>query len=124
MQFYIRKVLECHGLWQAISGGKECVSCQTTKNNWFTAVHHRETPDRIKAGQTDAGVVWKTEVLEARRAGADIDAVELPDEDSLRSEVAYVIGALIVLHIVKQPKLSSLFADADLVRTPTPDLVL
>jgi ABC-type Fe3+ transport system substrate-binding protein len=33
-------------------------------------------------------------VLEARRAGADIDAVELPDEDSLRSEVAYVIGAL------------------------------
>jgi ABC-type molybdate transport system substrate-binding protein len=94
MQFYTRKVLERHGLWQAISGGKECVSCQTTKNNWFTAVHHRETPDRIKAGQSDAGVVWKTEVLEARRAGADIDAVELPDEDSLRSEVAYVIGAL------------------------------
>ncbi len=94
MQFYIRQVLERHGLWQAISGGKECVSCQTTKNNWFTAVHHRETPDRIKADQADAGVVWKTEVLEARRAGADIDAVELPDEDSLRSEVAYVIGAL------------------------------
>jgi ABC-type molybdate transport system substrate-binding protein len=42
MQFYTRKVLERHGLWQAISGGKECVSCQTTKNNWFTAVHHRE----------------------------------------------------------------------------------
>ena len=94
MQFYLRKVLERHGLWQAISGGKECVSCQTTKNNWFTAVHHRETPDRIKADQSDAGVVWTTEVLEARRAGADIDAVELPDEDSLRSEVAYVIGAL------------------------------
>jgi ABC-type molybdate transport system substrate-binding protein len=94
MQFYIRKVLERHGLWQEISGGKECVSCQTTKNNWFTAVHHRETPDRIKAGQTDAGVVWKTEVLEARRAGADIDAVELPEEDSLRREVAYVIGTL------------------------------
>jgi len=94
MQFYTRKVLERHGLWQAIAGGKECVSCQTTKNNWFTAVHHRETPERIKAGQADAGVVWKTEVLEARRAGADIDAVELPDEDSLRREVAYVIGAL------------------------------
>ena len=94
MQFYTRKVLERHGLWQAISGGKECVSCQTTKNNWFTAVHHRETPDRIRAGQADAGVVWKTEVLEARRAGADVDAIELPDEDSLRSEVAYVIGTL------------------------------
>lgn len=94
MQFYIRKVLERHGIWQTISGGKECVSCQTTKNNWFTAVHHRETPDRIKAGQSDAGVVWKTEVLAAHRAGADVDAVALPDEDSLRNEVAYVIGAM------------------------------
>ena len=94
MEFYIRKVLERHGIWEAISGGKECVSCQTTKNNWFTAVHHRETPERIKAGQSDAGVVWKTEVLEAHRAGADVDAVTMPDEDSLRAEVAYVIGAL------------------------------
>jgi ABC-type molybdate transport system substrate-binding protein len=25
MQFYIRKVLERHGIWQTISGGKECV---------------------------------------------------------------------------------------------------
>src|SRR5262245_24107567 len=94
MQFYVRKVLERHGIWEAISGGKECVSCQTTKNNWFTAVHHRETPERIKAGQSDAGVVWKTEVLEAYRAGADVDAVTLPGEDSLVAEVAYVIGAL------------------------------
>ncbi len=113
MQFYIRQVLERHGLWQAISGGKECVSCQTTKNNWFTAVHHRETPDRIKAGQTDAGVVWKTEVLEARRAGADIDAVELPDEDSLRSEVAYVIGALSA-----SPHRKKADAFLDFLRTP------
>jgi ABC-type molybdate transport system substrate-binding protein len=94
MQFYIRKVLERHGVWQAISDGKECVSCQTTPNNWFTAVHHRETPDRIKAGQSDAGVVWKTEVLAAKRAGADIDSVELPPEDSLKNEVAYAVGAL------------------------------
>jgi|SRR5215510_3728257 ABC-type molybdate transport system substrate-binding protein len=94
MQFYIREVLERHAIWQVISGGKECVSCQTTKNNWFTAVHHRETPDRIKTGQSDAGVVWRTEVLQARRDGADVDAVTLPDEDSLRAEVAYVIGAM------------------------------
>jgi ABC-type molybdate transport system substrate-binding protein len=94
MQFYIRKVLERHEIWQTISGGKECVSCQATKNNWFTAVHHRETPDRIKAGQSDAGVVWKTEVLAAHRVGADVDAVTLPDKDSLRTDVAYVIGAM------------------------------
>ncbi len=94
MQFYARKVLEKNGIWDAISGGKECVSCQTTANNWFTAVHHRETPARIKAGQSDAGIVWKTEVLAALRDGAAIEAVELPDADSLRTEVSYAVGAL------------------------------
>lgn len=94
MQFYIRKVLERHGLWQTISGGKQCVHCQVTPNSWFTAVHHRETPDRILANQSDAGMVWKTEVLAAERGGAKIDAVALPDEDSLRREVSYVIGRL------------------------------
>lgn len=94
MQFYIRKVLERHGIWRTISGGKECVHCQTTENNWFTAVHHRETPDRILANQSDAGMVWKTEVLAALRGGAHVDAVALPDQDSLRNEVSYVIGML------------------------------
>jgi ABC-type molybdate transport system substrate-binding protein len=94
MQFYARKVLERHGLWQKISAGKECVSCETTSNNWFTAVHHRETPDRIKANQSDAGIVWKTEVMEALRHGADVDAVSLPAQDSMRNDVAYVIGVL------------------------------
>ncbi len=94
MQFYIRKVLERHGIWQTISGGKECVHCQVTPNSWFTAVHHRETPDRILANQSDAGMVWKTEVLAAERRGANIDAVALPDEDSLRKDVSYVIGML------------------------------
>jgi ABC-type molybdate transport system substrate-binding protein len=94
MQFYIRKVLERHGIWQTISGGKECVHCQTTPNNWFTAVHHRETPERILAGQSDAGVVWKTEALAAQQRGAKIDAVALPDDDSGRNEVAYAIGML------------------------------
>ena len=94
MQFYIRKVLERHGVWQTISGGKECVHCQTTDNNWFTAVHHRETPDRILADQSDAGMVWRTEVLAAQRNGARVEAVALPDQDSLRNEVSYVIGSL------------------------------
>jgi ABC-type molybdate transport system substrate-binding protein len=94
MQFYARKVLERHDLWQKISDGKECVSCQTTANNWFTAVHHRETPARILDGTSDAGIVWKTEVLEAQRHGANVDAVELPPSDSLRADVAYAIGVL------------------------------
>jgi ABC-type molybdate transport system substrate-binding protein len=94
MQFYARKVLEQHGIWQKISAGKECASCQTTDNNYFTAVHHRETPERIRDGKSDAGIVWKTEVLEAQRHGAPVDAVELPTSDSLRDEVSYAVGAL------------------------------
>lgn len=94
MKFYARPVLERHGLWDALSAGQECFSCQTTETNWFTAVHHRETPDRILAGQSDAGIVWKTEVLAAIREGAAVEGVELPPEDSLRAEVAYAIGAL------------------------------
>ena len=95
MTFYGKKVLQRHGLWQHVSGGKECSSCQTTPNNWFTAVHHRETPDRILAGTSDTGIVWVTEGIEAQRAGKPVDFVKLPPEDSLRNEVAYAIGALV-----------------------------
>jgi ABC-type molybdate transport system substrate-binding protein len=94
MQFYARKVLERHGIWPAIANGQECASCQTTERNWFTAVHHRETPERIRDNKSDAGIVWKTEVMEALRQGAQVEAVELPALDSLRDEVSYVIGAL------------------------------
>ncbi len=94
MRFYGKKVLERNGLWELVSGGKECSSCQTTPNNWFTAVHHRETPERILAGKSDTGIVWVTETQEARRDGAKVDSVKLPPEDSLRDEVSYAIGAL------------------------------
>jgi ABC-type Fe3+ transport system substrate-binding protein len=59
--------------------------------NWFTAVHHRETPERIRDNKSDAGIVWKIEVMEAVRHGAPI---ELPPADSLRDEVSYAVGAL------------------------------
>ncbi|THD59583.1 MAG: ABC transporter substrate-binding protein [Bradyrhizobium sp.] len=94
MQFYARKVLERHGLWPAIANGQECASCQTTERNWFTAVHHRETPERIRDDKSDAGIVWKTEGMEALRHGAQIETVELPAADSLRDEVSYAVGAL------------------------------
>lgn len=94
MRFYGRKVLERHGLWNQISAGKECASCQTTPNNWFTSVHHRETPERILDGRSDTGIVWVTEVEEAKRDGAKVDMVRLPPEDSLVNEVSYAIGSL------------------------------
>jgi ABC-type molybdate transport system substrate-binding protein len=94
MQRYARRVLEAHGIWDKISGGKECVSCYATPNNWFTAVHHRETPMHIKAGTSDAAIVWKIEVLAAVRDGARVEGVTLPPADSLRDEVSHSIGAL------------------------------
>ncbi len=94
MQFYGRKVLERHGAWQQLSAGKECVSCQTTPNNWFTAVHHRETPDRILAGTSDTGIVWLTEAIEAQREGKAVEAVRLPPQDSMRDDVAYAVCAV------------------------------
>lgn len=94
MQFYGRKVLERHGLWPHISAGKECFSCQVTPSSWFTAVHHRETPDRILAGTSDTGIVWLTETIAAQHDGKAVEAVRLPPADSLRDEVAYAIGAL------------------------------
>jgi len=94
MRFYGRKVLERHDLWNRIAVGKECASCQTTPNNWFTSVHHRETPERIQDGRSDTGIVWVTETMEAKRAGARVDSVRLPPEDSLVDEVSYAIGSL------------------------------
>jgi len=94
MQFYGRKVLERNGAWQHVSAGKECVSCQTTPDNWFTAVHHRETPDRILAGKSDTGIVWLTETMAAQRDHKAVEAVRLPPQDSLRDEVAYAICSL------------------------------
>ncbi|MDQ6620558.1 MAG: substrate-binding domain-containing protein [Pseudomonadota bacterium] len=94
MQFYARPVLERHGAWEHISGGKACVSCQSTASNWFTAVHHRETPERILAGTADTGIVWLTETIEAQRAGQAVEAVRLPVEDSRRDEVAYATCAI------------------------------
>ena len=94
MRFYGRKVLERHGLWNHVSAGKECASCQTTPNNWFTSVHHRETPERILDGRSDTGIVWVTEVEQAKRDGAKVDMVRLPPEDSLVNEVSYAIGSL------------------------------
>ena len=50
--------------------------------------------ERIRDGKSDAGIVWKTEVMEALRQGAKIEAVALPPVDSLREEVSYAIGML------------------------------
>jgi len=134
MQFYGRKVLERHGVWQQISAGRECVSCQTTPNNWFTAVHHRETPDRILAGTSDTGIVWLTEAIEAQREGKAVEAVRLPPQDSMRDDVAYAVCALVkgprqamaarYLAFLAAPDAQAAFANFGFVNASAQELVL
>jgi hypothetical protein len=57
----------------------------------FTAVHHRETPDRILAATSDTGMVWLTKAIDAQRDGKAVAAVRLPPQDSRRDEVAYAV---------------------------------
>lgn len=94
MKFYAKKVLQNHNLWDKLSGGKECKSCDPTPNVHFTSVHHREIPDGLKAGTVDVGIVWATETKNALNEGHAIDTVTLPPEDSLVNEVSYAIGTL------------------------------
>ncbi len=94
MTFYAKKVLIKHKLWDKLSGGKECKSCDPTPNVHFTSVHHREIPDGLKAGTVDVGIVWATETQNALAEGLAMEAVPLPAADSLIDEVSYAIGAL------------------------------
>ena len=95
MTFYAKKVLIEHGLWEKVTGGKkECKSCQPVPNVYFTAVHHREIPDGLKAGTTDVGIVWETEIKNALEEKFPVEGITLPPKDSLIDEVSYAIGML------------------------------
>lgn len=94
MTFYAKPMLARHGLWERLSGGKECKSCQPTASTYFTAVHHREIPVAIKAGTADVGIVWVTETGNELQAGSEVQSIPLPPQDSIVREVAYVAGAL------------------------------
>jgi molybdate transport system substrate-binding protein len=60
----------------------------------LTVVHHRETPARIKEGTADAGPVWATEVINARREGLRVEAVEPGEGLDQRNRVNYFITKL------------------------------
>ena len=94
MTFYAKPMLQRHDLWERLSGGKECKSCQPTASTYFTAVHHREIPIAIKAGTTDVGIVWVTETRNELQEGGEVQSISLPPQDSMMREVAYVAGAL------------------------------
>jgi ABC-type molybdate transport system substrate-binding protein len=95
-KFYGSEMLKDLGLYEKVTGGKECRSCWAVEGKtWFTSRHHRETPDRIEAGEADVGIVWTTEVTHAKAKGRPIDGVSIPAPYNKQEKVNYTQAALV-----------------------------
>lgn len=94
-KFYGAAMLKDMGIYEKVSGNAECKGCWAVEGKtWFTERHHRETPDRIEKGQADVGIVWTTEIVEAKKHGRNIDGVPIPDDLNKGDVVGYAIGLL------------------------------
>ena len=94
-KFYGSEMLRDLGLYEKVTGGAMCKSCWAVPGKtWFTSRHHRETPDRIEKGEADVGIVWTTEVVEAKKHGRKIDGVAIPAPYNKANKVGYAIGKL------------------------------
>ena len=94
-KFYGSAMLKDMGIHSKVTGDKICKSCWAVAGKtWFTSRHHRETPQRIEEGTADVGIVWTTEVIEAKREGRNIEGVSIPAPLNKQAEVAYAIGKL------------------------------
>jgi molybdenum ABC transporter molybdate-binding protein len=60
--------------------------------NTLTQIHHRQTPIRILTGQSDAGVVWTSEVLFQKKIGNPIEGVAIPAEQN--TPAMYAVGVM------------------------------
>jgi ABC-type molybdate transport system substrate-binding protein len=94
-KFYGSEMLKDMGLFEKVTGGKECKSCWAVEGKtWFTSRHHRETPDRIEKGEADVGIVWTTEVAHAKAQGRPLEGVAIPAPLNKQDKVNYAIGVL------------------------------
>ncbi|MDH3638933.1 MAG: substrate-binding domain-containing protein [Gammaproteobacteria bacterium] len=95
-KFYGSEMLKDLGLHEKVTGGAMCKSCWAVPDKtWFTSRHHRETPTRIENGEADVGIVWTTEVVEAKKQGRAIDGVAIPAPLNKAETVGYAIGKLL-----------------------------
>lgn len=94
MTFYGEPILKRLGLWKQLSPGADCSGCDATPTVHFAAIHHREIPAAIVAGKADVGLVWRTEVLDARRRGDPVAGVTLSPAENASAQVLYLAGAL------------------------------
>jgi len=58
----------------------------------LTQIHHRQTPMRILRKESDAGVVWTSEVIFQKKIGNAVDGVVIPSE--LNTPATYSAGLL------------------------------
>jgi ABC-type molybdate transport system substrate-binding protein len=94
-KFYGSEMLKDAGLFEKVTGGKQCKSCWAVPDKtWFTSRHHRGTPDRIENGEADVGIVWTTEVVHAKATGRKIDGLAIPAPFNKEAKVRYAIGKL------------------------------
>ena len=94
-KFYGSEMLKDMGIHTKVTGDKICKSCWAVPGKtWFTSRHHRETPHRIENGEADVGIVWTTEVIEAKREGRNVEGVSIPAPLNKQDKVAYAIGKL------------------------------
>jgi ABC-type molybdate transport system substrate-binding protein len=94
-KFYGSEMLKDLGLYEKVTGGAECKACWAVEGKtWFTARHHRETPDRIEKGEADVGIVWTTEVVHAKAQGRPIGGVEIAAPLNKQDKVNYAIGIM------------------------------
>ena len=94
-KFYGASMLKDMGIYEKVAGKEMCRGCWAIPGKtWFTTRHHRETPDRIEKGEADVGIVWTTEIIEAKKHNRAIDGVAIPAPLNKGSVVGYAIGLL------------------------------
>ncbi len=94
-KFYGSEMLKDLGIYEKVTGNAECKACWAIEGKtWFTARHHRETPDRIEKGEADVGIVWTTEVVHAKAEGRPIGGVAIAAPLNKQDKVNYAIGIM------------------------------
>lgn len=94
-KFYGSSMLKDMGIYEKVTGNAKCKDCWAVEGKtWFTQRHHRETPDRIENGEADVGIVWTTEIMEAKKQSRKISGVSIPAPLNKGHVVGYAIGTL------------------------------
>ena len=94
-KFYGSDMLKQVKLHKKVTGGVKCKACWAVEGKtWFTARHHRETPQRIEDGQADVGIVWTTEIIEAKADNRAIEGVAIDAKYNQGDKVGYVMATL------------------------------